>query len=357
MSPGVFQTSMTVKSSPTSQTVPWVWSTAIPSPRVTSINCSEPAVLVDWKPNSDIAGIGVFIAFSVSAWATLVLVILHTLLNRKQTQNPIDLSIIEWICRLYVKFTPNEWNNIRRKPQEMWTEAIEAGVLVFSDTQNLSGIAILVSGYIQLSSGLDLYQWEILVDLAWFSSSTHLTTLTALREFFRQRTPMAVIRTICMGFNLVLLLVAMVPLGYSSSGSASPAHAVCLFELNLSWARVLEMQEPPNEYFYSMRPFNTPFVAIAWTFLLASYAIRIVRLFDWSVRQARRYLRSWPGDHSARIYTGLRIRRNSVSRRAPRKALSFLLFLFRAAYVLANAVFDVAETMTYEISHNIASVS
>ena len=254
--------------------------------------------------------------------------------------------------------TPKEWNNHGKKPQQMWAEVVQAGVLIFSDTQILTGIAVLVSGYIQLPSGLGLYHWEIVVDLAWFSSLAHLTTLTALRDYFRQRTTMAVIRTICMGVNLALLVIAMVPLGYSLTRTASPAHAVCLFEFNIPRKRLRQMSGSPalKGFGNDLNDFNTAFVAIAWAFLLVSYATRVIRLFPGSATRARKYLRSWPGDFAAFIYTLLRDIRDSTCYGILQKFLSVILFLFRAAYILGKAVCDVAESMSYEVSRIWATI-
>ena len=58
--------------------------------------------------------------------------------------------------------------------------ALRRIVLMFSDQQAATGIALLASGYAQLSSSISNYHWQMLVYLAWFSSLTHLTTLTVL---------------------------------------------------------------------------------------------------------------------------------------------------------------------------------
>lgn len=50
------------------------------------------------------------------------------------------------------------------------------------DLQVLSGLTILISGFAQLRSGLATYYWIIVVQLAWFSSLTHLCCLTLLRN-------------------------------------------------------------------------------------------------------------------------------------------------------------------------------
>lgn len=55
-----------------------------------------------------------------------------------------------------------------------------------SDLQILTGISILISGYAQLECGLSCYHWQVLVYLAWFSSLTHLSCLTLLRNYLCQ---------------------------------------------------------------------------------------------------------------------------------------------------------------------------
>lgn len=88
---------------------------------------------------------------------------------------------------------------------ERWTRAFEAAVLFLGDTQVVTSVAILLSGYMQLPCGISTYHWEMIVDLAWFSALTHLTALTSLRHYFRRRPAMAMWRVGFMGVTLILL--------------------------------------------------------------------------------------------------------------------------------------------------------
>ena len=88
-------------------------------------------------------------------------------------------------------------------------------VLSFSDQQVLTGLAILISGYVQLGcQGLAVYHWQIVVDLAFFSSVTHLTTLTCLRTYFQTRNLLRRIRLIFMGVLATMLGCALWSTGY-----------------------------------------------------------------------------------------------------------------------------------------------
>lgn len=107
-----------------------------------------------------------------------------------------------------------------------------------SDLQILTGTSILISGYVQLHCGLSAFHWQIIVFLAWFSSITHLSCLTFLRNYLYNRPAERAWRLVAMFLMLVMLLVAMIPTGaynwtdfyYSGDGYPTPApsdYAIC----------------------------------------------------------------------------------------------------------------------------------
>ena len=69
-----------------------------------------------------------------------------------------------------------------------------------SDVQIITGIAIMISGLARLPCGLTCFEWQILVDLAWFSSLTHLSCLTILQNYLYNR-------PVERGWRLLLMLV------------------------------------------------------------------------------------------------------------------------------------------------------
>src|SRR5450756_2077760 len=113
-------------------------------------------------------------AFVASAYVTLIPFIVYNLLDRQQTASPVDQVIVRRVSNLWKFFFDRDM-----KPSEQWINAIEDAILMFSDQQLVTGIGILVSGYTQLHCSLSIYHWQIIVYLAWFSSLTHMTTLTA----------------------------------------------------------------------------------------------------------------------------------------------------------------------------------
>jgi hypothetical protein len=82
-----------------------------------------------------------------------------------------------------------------------------------SDLQILTGTSILISGYVQLRCGISAFHWQIIVLLAWFSSITHLSCLTFLRNHLYNRPRERAWRLVAMGLMILILLVAMVPTG------------------------------------------------------------------------------------------------------------------------------------------------
>ncbi|KAG7004937.1 hypothetical protein G7Y79_00022g051580 [Physcia stellaris] len=169
-------------------------------------NFPNPPTCSLWGPvkaDPDIAGTGVLISFTLSAYLTLFLVIVHYLFDDHVTTNPIDRRFIDFV-------TPRAWNNSKAVSKK-WTKALESAVLLYSDTQVVTGMAILLTGYIQLPSGISSYHWQVIVDLAWFSTLSHLATLTALRGYFP------------------LLATALGPTGYISQFATSAVPAKCLY--------------------------------------------------------------------------------------------------------------------------------
>src|SRR5450756_522457 len=148
-------------------------------------------------------------AFVASAYVTLIPFIVYNLLDRQQTASPVDQVIVRRVSNLWKFFFDRDM-----KPSEQWINAIEDAILMFSDQQLVTGIGILVSGYTQLHCSLSIYHWQIIVYLAWFSSLTHMTTLTALRHFFREQPTLAYWRLFFMGCTIVLLVIALIPTGY-----------------------------------------------------------------------------------------------------------------------------------------------
>jgi hypothetical protein len=94
-------------------------------------------------------------------------------------------------------------------PQDLRTEALRRFVLQLSDQQHLVGPALLI-GAIADSCNISQYEFTVVIALAWFSSITHLATLSVLEGHFRVNWEMASVRVVLMAVNLVLLCYGMI---------------------------------------------------------------------------------------------------------------------------------------------------
>lgn len=75
-----------------------------------------------------------------------------------------------------------------------------------------------MSGFISLSTGISAYHWQIISFLAWFSSITHLSALTVLRNHPSKHQRNIKVRMVPMVVLLGLLVVATIPTSYFSWG-------------------------------------------------------------------------------------------------------------------------------------------
>jgi hypothetical protein len=142
-------------------------------------------------------------------------------------------------------------------------------VLSMSDLQIITGIAILVSGFASLHCGISAYHWQMVVYLAWFSSITHLSALTFLRNYLRNHAEERLWRLICMFLFLCMLITAIFPTGdfdwlYNTDGftyTTASDYAVC------------SIQDP---WFENSAAYGSMIVSIL--LLIFSFATRVIKL-------------------------------------------------------------------------------
>ena len=171
-------------------------------------------------------------------------------------------------------------------------------MLALGDSQVITGISVLISGYKQLACGLQYYHWQIVVDLAFFSSITHLTTLTCLRSYFQERPALRSWRLICMGLTAVLLATALGSTGYIVDYGGDPTISVIPAQCflthhfrNYVYAETYSILESGLTYKY-----NTVYMVIVMTFLSSSYLIRVVQLFPSAPPVMRSFFRTRPSN-------------------------------------------------------------
>ncbi|KFY82344.1 hypothetical protein V500_10610 [Pseudogymnoascus sp. VKM F-4518 (FW-2643)] len=86
-------------------------------------------------------------------------------------------------------------------------------ILAMSDAQIVTGLSILIGGFSQINFGLSIFHWHMVVRLAWFSSVTHLTTLTFLRRYIHDNRVVRILRLVLMLVLMIMLAVALIPTG------------------------------------------------------------------------------------------------------------------------------------------------
>lgn len=98
----------------------------------------------------------------------------------------------------------------KSRVSERWTEALQKAVLVFSDQQIITGIAILVAGFAGWEH-ISVYHWQVVVYLAWMSSNVHLTSLTFLRGYLQKNKVLRLWRLAGMTILFGLLFTSLWP--------------------------------------------------------------------------------------------------------------------------------------------------
>lgn len=188
-------------------------------------------------PDSDISGLGVILAFTVSAYLTFALVLASYLFGQVDGSllNTVDTQVF------HVRpFRPLRTHN--DKPTRLRvSQALRQAILALSDQQIVTGIAILGAGFQGLRlGGIDSYHYQTVIYLAWMSSSVHLSALAILAPILKERPALRTWRLVGMLVLLVLLIIALIPTasndwglltweGMASANSGWGVPAICFW--------------------------------------------------------------------------------------------------------------------------------
>ena len=219
--------------------------------------------------------------------------------------------------------------------EKKWSEPLRKAVLAFSDQQSVTSIAILVSGYSQLAScqPMNIYNWQITVDLAWFSSITHLTTLTCLRNYFQQRPALRIWRLSCMTINAAILAIALGSTGWESVSPTLPA--LCLYR--------------PKDFNSGTPVYNSFYIAITATFLVFSYLARVIQLYPKAQASFHCLFTNRPSTIYNRWLNNVRDRALHLSGRLVRVCLVVTYRILLSQYYATKAVIDLYTSMLWEV--------
>ncbi|TGO23057.1 hypothetical protein BPAE_0145g00060 [Botrytis paeoniae] len=208
-------------------------------------NCTSYPALV---ANPDIGGIGTILTFVISVYLTLICCVAKARIDHIRSPD---------------KNTPR---------LDLWSFALGNVILNFSDQQVVLGIAVLIAGVSQLSSGLDSYHWQTV-------------RLTAEN---RSNNKIKVIRVVAMGVLAVILICMVYTAGWVSgtvmkvssedSKNSPPMSfpAWCLFRPEIPWMwqnHLLDIQ------------YNWTYFVLAFLILVFSYSTRALLLYFESIGQ------------------------------------------------------------------------
>ncbi|KAF2661827.1 hypothetical protein K491DRAFT_388332 [Lophiostoma macrostomum CBS 122681] len=192
------------------------------------LNCTtRPFVLA----TTDIAGNGALAAFLASALLTTLAIIWGYLSDSlpewylNETDKHIVSSFQSWLASQRInRYALSLWSKLqhctlkafgkkpgpkRKMSREERQEAVTRFILVLSDQQLATGLAILIAGVVNQCT-LSVYEFQIVFALAWFSSTTHLATLDCLRHYFLTHHVVRNCRVFGMLFLLLLLSYTLV---------------------------------------------------------------------------------------------------------------------------------------------------
>ena len=237
----------------------------------------------------------------------------------------------------------------------MLSQALQNAVLAFSDLQIVTGISLAVSGYSQLHCQLAIYDAQMIIDLVWFSSITHLATLTSLRRYFRKRPALRLWRMTCMAITAGMLSYALIFTGFEpilpeASGSGYPNilgyPAWCYLHPRELELAVKAYSQAGDTGFVR---YNIPYIALIMIFLVVSYVTRTVRLFPVASDKIQTVFRTKPSvalkNKLACLEDQVGCAKTTSSRRLRRLSYKSLL----SVYCLFGATFDVYMSLSWEV--------
>jgi hypothetical protein len=158
-------------------------------------------------PDADISGLGVILAFTLSAYLTFLLVLASYIFGQ------VDASLLNTVDTHVFRIRPlKDCSRGHRPVRFRISLALRQAIIALSDQQIVTGIAIMAAGFQGLRlGGIDSYHYQTVIYLAWMSSSVHLSAITLLAPLLKERPALRIWRFTGMLVLLVLLIIGLVP--------------------------------------------------------------------------------------------------------------------------------------------------
>lgn len=258
-----------------------------------------------------------------TSYLTVVLIFIYYFIgwSSRSQLNVIDIGLLGWLRR-----------KTKLRPSRNWEPVVCKTILLFADQQLITGSAILGAAYSQLRCGLQSYHWQIIIYLAWLSSLSHLTALTALRRYFQKHPTIRAWRVALMLCMALALIVALLPTGHVDWFWLK-APAICTF-----------MELAPA--LFEADAISTTTMIISLLVLIISYATRILKLFPGTATLVYRWIRAKPGGVGKALLDSTYARsRNGKFGKSWTAAYLLLLALFLELRV----VYDFYDSILWEV--------
>ncbi|KAI6777115.1 hypothetical protein HG530_001060 [Fusarium avenaceum] len=244
---------------------------------VCSVTCKD--FPKEIPPYSDIGGIGVTLAFIVTAWLIVVVLIGYYVKAFDPRLDPFRQEDTQTLCKHPNAVDYSIHKMLRKVPGLGSTSISDSArpprlkavltncVLMFTDIQIFTALAILISAFVSLGCDIVAYHWQYMIYLAWLASVTHMASLSFLRNHLAKNPIKCIWRLTAMTTIQVLLSVAV---GLSTTFDGDPWRAeeggrpaICYFK------------ERPNTKSVAFQSAIKIIILLIW-----GLAIRIAKMFE-----------------------------------------------------------------------------
>jgi hypothetical protein len=142
-------------------------------------------------------------------------------------------KIVKFYCRHFAKGKESygtETNKPYWRSADFWSKVLSKNLLAFSDTQLLTGIAVQFTAMLKHCE-LSIYHFQIVTELAFLTTVTHLLCLVALRDYFVEYRWINLPRIFFMLGNLALLgYTSFVAYSYELAGLNESNSLACYYK-------------------------------------------------------------------------------------------------------------------------------
>jgi len=203
-------------------------------------------------------------------------------------------------------------------------------MMMLSDQQLVTGLAILVAGYYEmLHNDMPIYYWQIVVYLAFISSSVHIASLTLLRDVLNKNPTLRNFRVAGMLVLFILLMTAMWPMRHLQHLDIPAMPAKCLWTSTVSNTDIYTTRNHPAGRLSIEVDANWLLSSIM---LVLAYVWKLSQLFASSSGLVRRWLVAKPEAAMERLLRRVTLSRRSVWITWPVRNLVTISYISYVAY-------------------------